>query len=96
MQMKTAAALRAAAEGLPGSPAAFAGLTIDDGWQEVWRMCPPEAEAEVIVSVHRAPAMFWRIQCPAKEVDLVTGSGCHDLAYQIATAVAEGMLGGKR
>jgi hypothetical protein len=70
-------------------------MTVDDGaWQPV-AVYPPAAGSggEATVFVSRAPAMFYRITCPALGVDLSTGSGAHDLADGIAAALAAGMLG---
>jgi hypothetical protein len=70
------------------------GLPLDQDWREVRRYQPTAADGhEAIVSVARMPARFWRIECPDLELDLVTGSGMHELADSIAGALANGMLG---
>jgi hypothetical protein len=84
-----------AAAALP-APDDFFGLALDPAWREVHRYQPTSVDGhEVIVSVARMPAEFWRIQSPDLELDLETGSGIRrrDLADSIARAVADGLLG---
>ena len=84
-----------AADALPASDKIF-GLSMDPTWRVVHRYRPTTEEGrEVIVSVARMPARFWRIQCPDLELDLATGSasGMPELADAIADAIADGMLG---
>lgn len=91
--------LETAARNLPGGEPAIpgvphlAGFNYDPEWREVHRYSGRGDGHEVIVSVARMPAMFWRIQCPGLGIDLATGSDMHELAGQIAEAIAEGMLG---
>ncbi len=81
-----------AADALP-SPDDIFGLPVDHDWREVSRYQPTGDDGhEVIVSVARMPAKFWRIECPDLELDPVTGSGMHRLADSIAEAIADGML----
>jgi hypothetical protein len=70
------------------------GLPVDHDWREVNRYQPTGDDGhEVVVSVARMPAKFWRIECPDLELDLFTGSGMDELADSIAEAIADGMLG---
>lgn len=84
-----------AASGLPAPDEEF-GLPFDQDWREVNRYRPTADDGhEVVVSVSRMPAMFWRIECPDLDLDLRTGSGSRmsRLADSIAEAIAGGMLG---
>jgi hypothetical protein len=82
-----------AAAALPAPDDIF-GLPVDHDWREVNRYQPTGDDGhEVVVSVARMPAKFWRIECPDLELDLVTGSGMHGLADSIAEAIADGRLG---
>lgn len=74
----------------------FLGLPVDHDWREVRRYGPAgESGHEVVVSVARCPARFWRIECRDLDLDLATGSGLGmaELADSIATAISGGMLG---
>jgi hypothetical protein len=86
------ASLDDAADALPAQDDIFR-LPMDPSWREVNRY-PPTAEDghEVVVSVARMPAKFWRIECPDLELDLRTGSSMHELADSIAEAISDGML----
>jgi hypothetical protein len=97
VRMRNGRDLRAAAERLPGEQG-VTGMIVDDGWQEVCRYARAHEDGgEVIVSVHRLPAMFWQISCKEKGITAwSTGTGMEDLVHSMATAVAEGMLGGER
>jgi hypothetical protein len=78
------------------APETFMGLPVDGTWREVSRYQPTgESGHEVVVSVVRMPARFWRVQCPDLDLDLRTGSGEHmdELTDLIASAIATGMLG---
>jgi hypothetical protein len=82
-----------AADALP-APDDILGLPMDPSWREVDRYLPTAEDGhEVVVSVARMPAKFWRIECPDLELDLRTGSGMHELADSIAGAISDGMLG---
>ncbi len=83
------------AAGLPARDHIF-GLPLDHVWREVNRYQPTGDDGhEVVVSVARMPARFWRIECPDLDLDLRTGSGSRmsKLADSIAEAIADGMLG---
>ena len=72
------------------------GLPFDQDWREVNRYGPTADDGhEVVVSVSRMPATFWRIECSDLDLDLRTGSGSRmsRLADSIAEAIAGGMLG---
>lgn len=83
-----------AADLLPASDD-FLGLPVDRDWREVRRYGAAEEGHEVIVSVARYPARFWRVECPDLDLDLSTGSGSRmaELADSIATAISGGRLG---
>lgn len=86
--------LEDAAYRLPAPDEIF-GLPLDQDWREVNRYRPTADDGhEVVVSVSRMPAMFWRIECPDLDLDLQTGSGSRmsRLADSIAQAIAGGML----
>lgn len=71
------------------------GLPVDHDWREVRRYAAQGDGHNVVVSVARYPARFWRIECPDLDLDLATGSGVAmaKLADSIASAIAGGMLG---
>ena len=84
-----------AAARLPAE-ADFCGQPIDYDWREIHRYPPTSDDGyEVVVSVVRTPATFWRVECAGLELDLWTGSGSRmsQLANSIAEAIANGMLG---
>jgi hypothetical protein len=94
----TADALKRAACDLPGGAEAIPGLTglrTDWTWREVARYTPGHEDGgEAVVYVVRAPAMFWRLACPDKNITCSTGSDMHGLVHDMAAAIAGGMLGG--
>ena len=84
-----------AASRLP-APYELFGVPYERDWREVNRYRPTAEDGhEVVVSVSRMPARFWRIECPDLDLDLRTGSGSRmsRLADSIAEAIAGGMLG---
>jgi hypothetical protein len=76
------------------APEHLGSLPVDREWVMVHRYPATSSDGHAVeVSCSRYPAIFWRVECPDLRLTLTTGSDMHDLAHQLATAIAGGMLG---
>lgn len=76
------------------APEHLGSLPIDREWVEVHRYPATNSDGHAVtVSCSRYPAIFWRVECLDLHLILTTGSDAHELAHEIATAIAGGMLG---
>jgi hypothetical protein len=65
----------------------------DGGWTKIAGYASVHEDgADCDVYIGAAPARFYRVRCPAKNIDLGTGSSELRLARDIAEAIAEAML----